>query len=174
MTDDQQTSSLSGISEITPFLLAEYNALREEILKRIELQYQVLSLTVVVLGTVLGFGLQAHSASIVLLYPILATFLAATWSHNGLDIKEIGTYIREQIESKVTKDNIGWEHRIRSRRRRLGGLKFLSARGIFIGTSLLAILVAVPLAHFDLIEILLFALAVISAVCSSVLLRRSP
>jgi uncharacterized membrane protein YfcA len=172
MVRETEANSQRNVSETHPLLLAQYNALREEILKRVELRYQIVSLTLIVFGTTLSFGLQAHSSSTVLLYPIIALFLAASWIHNGFGIKEIGNYIRDQIESTVGEDIIGWEHRVRSQRKRLGGLglSFLSAGGVFIGTSLLAILTAVPLAKFDTIEILFFILATISLISSVVLL----
>jgi hypothetical protein len=73
--------------EVDQFMLAEYNALRDELLKRAEFQQQILSLTLVIFGTILTFGLQVHSASIILLYPLLSLFLAASWRHDGLTEK---------------------------------------------------------------------------------------
>lgn len=158
--------------ETQALLLAEYGALREEILKRIELRSQVTSLALVVLGTMLGFGLQAHSSSVILLYPILATFLAANWTHNGVSIKEKAIYIRDHIESRVGANTIAWEHRSGPSRKPLDRLNFWSASGIFIGTSLFAIVIALPLAKFDTVEILLFFFALISVICSIIVLRH--
>lgn len=40
------------------FLLAEYSALRDEIVKRMEIEHQLATSTVIVFGTILGFGFQ--------------------------------------------------------------------------------------------------------------------
>ena len=156
--------------EIYSLLLIEYGVLREEILKRIELRSQVTSLTLIIFGTILSFGLQARSSSIILVYPVLAIFLAANWTHNGIRIKEIANYIRDHIESRVGENTIAWEHRARPNRMPIDRLNFLSASGIFIGTSLFAILTALPLAHFDMVEILLLIFAIICIICTSIVL----
>ena len=168
-------------------MLAEYNALRDEILKRVELQQQILSLTLVIFGTILTFGLQVHSASIILLYPLLSLFLAASWRHDGLTVKRISIYIRDQIEAPIGENTLGWEHRARRRQKSqskftflsakgafAGGFNFLSARGVFAGTSLLATLLAIPFAKVDVVDMFLFALAIVSIVSSIVMLRYSP
>jgi hypothetical protein len=58
-------------SENTNLLIAEYNTLREEILKRIETQYQLTALTLTASGVILTIGLQVKNASILFIYPIL-------------------------------------------------------------------------------------------------------
>ena len=171
MMSEKQKSLPYDRLDMNTFLLDEYNALRNEILKRIELQHQMISLTLIVFGTILGFGLQLHSSSIVLLYPVVSFFLAASWAHNGRSIRDIATYIREQVEARAGENNFGWEHRALPHRRLLGRLDTLSARGIFAGTSLLAILVAVPLAKVDTINIFLFAVAIASIIGSTITLR---
>lgn len=171
---ENQTSPANKAPEPDAFLLAEYAALRAELLKRIELQHQVISLTLIIFGTMLSFGFQAHSSSIVLLYPVLALFLAASWAHNGRAIRDLVLYIRDQIEAAVGGNNFGWEHRTRLHRRLPGRLDFLSARGIFAGTALLATLAAIPLARVDAINIFLFVIAIASTIGSMALLRFFP
>jgi hypothetical protein len=174
MVAENQTSPANKAPEPDAFLLAEYAALRAELLKRIELQHQVISLTLIVFGTMLSFGLQVRSSSIVLLYPVLALFLAASWAHNGRAIRDMVIYIKDQVEAAVGGNNFGWEHRARPHRRLLGRLDFLSARGIFAGTALLATLVAIPLARVDAINIFLFVIAIASTIGSITLLRFFP
>lgn len=157
--------------ETQAFLIAEYSAMRDEILKRIELRSQVTSLTLIIFGTLLSFGLQARSSPAILLYPIIATFLAANWAHNGVSIKAIAIYIRDHIESRVDKA-IAWEHRTGLSRNPLNRLNFWSASGIFIGTSLFAIVIALPLAKLETVEIVLFFFALISVVCSLITLHH--
>lgn len=174
MVAENQISPANKAPEPDVFLLAEYAALRAELLKRIELQHQLISLTLIVFGTMLSFGLQTRSSSIVLLYPVLALFLTASWAHNGRAIREMVIYIRDQLEAAVGGNNFGWEHRANPHRRRLGRLDFLSVRGIFAGTALLATLVALPLARVDAINIFLFVIAIASMIGSIILLRFFP
>ena len=58
-------------------LAAEYTSLREEIIKRIEIQHQLLSLALIAPGTVLAIGFQSGSASLLFVYPVLGMFLSA-------------------------------------------------------------------------------------------------
>jgi hypothetical protein len=183
------TRSTKNAPDADSFLLAEYTALRDEVLKRVELQQQILSLTLVVFGSMLTFGLQAHAASILLLYPILAVFLASTWRHDGRTVMRISVYIRDHIEARMGGTTGGWEHRARRQHKSrgtfmiiltpargvvTGGLNFLSARGVFAGTALLATLLAIPFAKADFTDILLFALAIASILGSMALLRYIP
>jgi hypothetical protein len=66
----------------TTLVTAEYNTLREEILKRVETRYQLLSLSVTALGALLAFGSETKNATLILLYPVLALCLAISWLSN--------------------------------------------------------------------------------------------
>jgi len=59
------------------FLVAEYQALRDEIIKRLEIQQQLHLFALVAFGTFLTIGFQSKTVTIPLLYPILALFLAS-------------------------------------------------------------------------------------------------
>ena len=74
------------------FLIAEYSALREEILKRTELQHQLILAALVAVGTFLSVGLETNSVLIMLLYPILALFLATAWEQNNIRVQELYTW----------------------------------------------------------------------------------
>ena len=174
MVAENQTGPAKKAPEPEAFLLAEYAALKAELLKRVELQHQLISLTLIVFGTMLSFGLQGRSSSIILLYPVIAFFLAASWAHNGRAIRDIVIYIKDQVEAVVGGNNFGWEHRARPHRRLFSRLDFLSARGIFAGSALLATLVAIPLARVDAINIFLFVIALASTIGSITLLRFFP
>jgi hypothetical protein len=63
-------------------IATEYNALRDEILKRIELRQQFVSMTLTIAGVFLGIGVTTDT--IALVYPLLATFLAIGWAQNDL------------------------------------------------------------------------------------------
>lgn len=134
------TKERSDIPESTSLLLAEYNALRNEILKRMDVENQLATFTVIVFGTILGIGLQNKSAVLILLYPTLATFFAIGWSHSNYMIFQIGTYLKQHVESVVGVDKMGWEHY-----RTMKSLYVWSARGIFLTTEVLAIAVGLSL-----------------------------
>ncbi len=150
------------------FLLVEYSALREEIVKRIELEYQLIYLSLVTFGVICGLGLPAHSSLVILFYPIFATCIIAGWVNSDNSIQYIANYIKNHIETKLGEDNTGWEHRFEVQKS--NGLSALSVIGTFTGTSLFAILVGIPLIHIDAIEILLLIVSIISMILSFVLL----
>src|SRR2546429_504898 len=93
-------------------VIAEYNALREQILKCRESQHQILTFSILVLGTIMTIGYNAANSAIILIYPILALFFAAIWLENSLESEIIASYIQRSIESKVGEKNIWWEHHI--------------------------------------------------------------
>jgi hypothetical protein len=162
-------------SETITLLLAEYNALREEILKRMELQHQVMFLALLVFGTILGAGIQFRSPSIILLYPIIAVFLAANWTYNHRRIRELGAYIRVRIEARVGQTHIGWESYLNEiSRPRIFSQNFTATSGVFMGTSVFAIVVAIPIAKFDITEILLLIIAILCTIGSLFTLGRAP
>lgn len=195
---------VSPIQGIEP--AAEYKALRDEIVKRIELQYQFMYLALIVLGTTLGLGLQARASSLVLIYPLIAPFLAVAWVFNDYMIRLLGKCIKVRIESGVGKGNMGWEHFFQEWQSRSGARQFaprersssevchsygphgspfhrissqlhmassmyLAGVGIFVAAPLFAILLAVPIARWDITDISLFILAAIGLIFSIFRLR---
>lgn len=74
----------------------EYNALRGEILKRIEMRQQLISITLTLAGIFLSFGLTNEMVTLV--YPPLAMFLAFGWAQNDFRIRRTAEYIRENLE----------------------------------------------------------------------------
>jgi hypothetical protein len=100
------------------FRIAEFKALREEIVKRLELESQVIYLLLFSAGTILAIGVQgltkpstsnSDSTSLVsialFMFPLVAFFLAATWAQHDLRIGQIRSYIRTRVEP----DQSGWE-----------------------------------------------------------------
>jgi hypothetical protein len=122
------------------FLLAEYSQLRSEILKRSEIQHQLISIALVALGAFISVGLK-DSPSALLAYPILAMFLSAAWSYNDLQIAQIGIYICYRIENKLIGDSLGWEHFIKSGRagKRIGARTKFATRGVLLLSEVLAV-----------------------------------
>jgi len=135
-SDEQQSSD----DQLHPLVAAEYKALRDELLKRVEFRYQLINLTLVSAGTLLAAGTHdGVSASVLLIYPILAAFLAAGWTHNGNAILPLARYIREEMEAKHM--GIGWETYLKSHpsgRFLYEDLGLIYAAGIFLSTQLIA------------------------------------
>lgn len=171
--------------EASQFLLAEYQGLRSEILKRTETQHQLISMALVALGALIAVGLEA-SPSALLVYPMLTLFLSAAWSANDVQIAQLGTYIRDEIETRLAGDGLGWEHHISSERisKVIGRRTLLATRGLFWGSEVLAVglyLVkklgeAVAGAGLRLVfapvDVVFLVLALSATACSFAVLRR--
>jgi hypothetical protein len=131
---------MTNTNDPSQFLLAEYRELRGEILKRSEMQHQLISITLVALGALSTIGLR-DSPSALLAYPMLALFLAAAWTYNDIQIAQLGIYIRYRIEDQLIGGGFGWEHAIMSDRasKQIGSLIKVATRGILWGSEFLAI-----------------------------------
>ena len=128
-----KTTDLHGVD-------LEYNSLRAEILKRIELRQQIISITLTLAGIFLSFGLSTDTVA--LIYPPLAAFLSIAWAQNDFRIRDLATYIRENLETAPI--GLGYEtyvQRVRSNNKKLGAWRFvvISHTGIFIFTQLMAV-----------------------------------
>ncbi len=125
--------------------VAEYTALRNEILKRTEIQQQIINFTLVATGAffTLGSSQQNIRGSFLFLHPVLVFFFAMVWVDQDEWIGRIGPYLW-RLEEHV--EGISWEHHLRelarraaSRRPPIRDLAFTSARGFFVLSELLAI-----------------------------------
>jgi hypothetical protein len=147
-TESESVRPPHASAEITntasQFLLAEYSALRAEVLQRSEAQHQLVSLALTGAGVLISVGLERNSTTVILAYPVFAVFLSAAWSQHDIRIGEIGTYIRERIENKLLGNDLGWKHAHTGSRLGLmvGSRSFLASRGILVGTQLLAVILA--------------------------------
>ena len=118
----------------------EYTTLRSEILKRIEMRQQIVSIALTLAGIFLGVGLS--NESVALIYPPLAMFLAFGWAQNDYRIRDSARYIRENLESALP--GLRYETYVQQKRQSsegLGSWRFvvLSHGGVFLITQLLAI-----------------------------------
>ena len=128
--------------EESTFLLAEYSALRDEILKRIEIQHQLIALALIAAGTFLPFGINT-SITVVLLYPVLAMFVAVAWAHSEVRIRQCAAYIK-YIEVGFLESAGGWEHaRLLMVGEKHGSRSLFASRGIFVGTQVVAWVTAI-------------------------------
>jgi hypothetical protein len=145
-------------------LLAEYNALRSEILKRIELRNSIMFGTLTFAGVLLSFGLT--TPTLALIYVIISMFLASAWVQSDVIISNIGHYIREKLESPQT--GLRWEtHRQKARTVQVSKTWFQpsavsSSGGVFLVTQAVAILIAFSnLESFSVLEWVLSAIAIV-------------
>lgn len=168
------------------FLLAQYTSLREEVLKRIELQHQLILGAVVAVGTILTIGIQAGGSpgsglpqgpSVLLIYPLVALFFALAWSQNDARNREITQHLAKSEEILLSNPAMGWEHvRVSVRLGFLGSRKVFAARGIFIGSQLMTLIVflfetqMLNLSTIDVISIVLN----IAIIAATVLILRRP
>jgi hypothetical protein len=143
-------------------LAIEYNALRDEIVKRIGLRQQTLSITLTIAGVFLGIGVTTHAVALV--YPALATFLAIGWAQNDLRIKHAATYIRDHLEAKTP--HLGWETHVHERREETKGRAFrlviLSHSGIFVLTQMVAIVIGLLTFEYTPLEWALLGIDVLA------------
>ena len=118
----------------------EYNSIRSEILKRIEMRQQLISITLTLAGIFISFGLT--NELVPLIYPPLAMFLAFGWAQNDFRIRRLARYVRDELESldiglhyesamdedrKLDKGLVSWRFVV------------ISHSGIFLFTQILAI-----------------------------------
>ncbi len=79
--------------------LAEFSALRAEILQRIQLQQVVLGLTITAVGTLLGVALAGPQSRAVLLLatPYLTSALGFAYFDHARRIEQAGSYVRKML-----------------------------------------------------------------------------
>lgn len=156
--------------------IAEYESLREEIIKRLEFRYQLLNLTLLISGTILSIGLQPTvPGSVLLIHPILALFLAASYIYNGVAIARVAKYIRECLEPKGL--GFGWETFVKEQStlaispKSLGIFPRIAASGVFIITQLTTFVVALFRIQFNIIDWLLLGCAGIATILTILMFR---
>lgn len=142
---DEQERAVA--QDLFPLVVAEFTALRGEILKRIEFAYQIVGITLVSAGTFVTIGLKSTSStSILLLYPIFVLFLAASWVQSEITLLTAARYIRERLEPRCAA-GLGWEaflkqSPLRGRTSVHTFLTITSNVGIFLSTQLVALVLA--------------------------------
>ena len=159
MSDAQST--LPPVKEsikIHPGIALEYETLRNEIIKRLEMRQKIMELTMTIAGIFIGLGIKTDS--IAMLYPLLAIFLAAAWVQNDLRITDIGNYIRDHIENKIL--DLEWETTVQNKRvldASEGKFRstILAHGGIFIISQIIAMGVGLSfILSFTLVDKVLF------------------
>lgn len=134
-SENREATNLKGLE-------MDYNALRGEISKRIDLRQQLNSASLTLTGLFLGVSLANESVgTVAFVYPPIAAMLALSWMQNDLRISDIAYYIRKNIEPNVP--GLGWETYLSEKRKvpRKDSFRYvvISQGGIFLITQLLAI-----------------------------------
>jgi len=89
--------------------LAEFVALRDEILQLNQQQNQMLALQLTISGAVFGIAIShAGLADILMIVPVVSYSLCARYLMNAISIVEIARYIREELANRVP-GGLGWE-----------------------------------------------------------------
>jgi len=149
MNSDQKANFPLNNDQKADLLLAEYKALRDEILKRMEMRHQFVFWGLMATGAFFTYAAaRGVPASVPLLLPVYGFSLAWGWMHNDVRIAELGEYVQTEIESRVGDVKMwqAWKERRRGEQpetRFLGGLQ-LAAAGVFVSFQLLAMAVAYP------------------------------
>ncbi len=92
MSDSKQaidpSDPIHPFREKLEFQIARYEQLQQAWMKRIEIEYQLIGVTLVLMGTALSVGLE-YSKWVLLLYPLVAVCLGVICLDNNIKLTEI-------------------------------------------------------------------------------------
>ncbi|MCI0697863.1 hypothetical protein L0337_38425 [candidate division KSB1 bacterium] len=76
-------------------LLEEYKMLHNDNQQRIQFRVQIFGLLLIAMGVLFPLGLQGETPSPMplLIYPVIATFLALSWTHQGVIMIKLARFI---------------------------------------------------------------------------------
>jgi hypothetical protein len=102
--------------DVAKFRLNEYGKLRDEVVKRIELQQHVLFIIIAIFGGFIAAALPNVASSVppimrastLMMYPLCASVLTNVWVRHHLTVLDIAHHVAE-IEKQLK--IFGWEHR---------------------------------------------------------------
>lgn len=123
---------------LSGLIVAEYQSLRDEIIKLIELQSQLVLITVAAFGTVVSVGVQGEDGRIILVHPLLSIILGISWINHAHSICRCARYLR-RVEARVGSDTLGWEHFVQDNPPRAPWLGYWGVRLMFPASSVLAV-----------------------------------
>lgn len=172
MPTQRKGSITDSSQDRTNVYLSEYDILQREILKRIEIRYQIINLALIVAGTILTIGLQMKNSAVLLVYPVLSLFLAAGWAHNGFAMVYIDKYVREKIEKNIPQ--LQWKSYVHNNSPRstqpLSPLGIVSTEGLFLSTDILTIALALLIFGSTTIELILLTCSLVATVVTFIIL----
>ncbi|MFK0157170.1 hypothetical protein ACIQVL_09040 [Streptomyces sp. NPDC090499] len=127
--------------------LAEFAALRQEIIQRQATQHNVLALQLTISGAVFSFALTGTSRSgFLLIVPVSTYMLCSRFVEDHVGIGQLGRYIREHLSPRIP-GGLGWESWVIQNPARFGipGLLWIYAYLVtYPGVALLALGAAAP------------------------------
>lgn len=144
-------------------LVTEYEKLRDEIHQRVDQRQQLLTYALIGAASFFSVGLQSWASAVtVLCYPVLAFFLACAWSQHDTRIGQINQFLRQVEDTHLHDLAPGWETYRRKtfikKRSPLADSVNFSARGLFAGSELLALIIGLARFSQDPQMVLVFAL----------------
>lgn len=130
--------------------LAEFNALRAEVLARMTIQQNVLSLQLGASGAVISFALAAGGRNLFLLVlPFTSYVLSGRFARNNVFVANIGIYVREQLSPRIP-GGLGWEDWRLRQYRSTRFARYLDPLHItFDGPAALALIIVSPNIFID-------------------------
>jgi len=131
-------------------MLAEFNALRSEIVGRLSSQAALVGIGLTALGVVVGLAVKEDGDQRLLLaLPPLAALVNLLWSIENRRVTLAGSYIRKKLWPELQRLSgvpYSWEKDVQARRSGHGVLFSLLAEGmlvvVFAGTALIGLVVA--------------------------------
>jgi hypothetical protein len=145
-------------------LIAEYNSLVAERSQRMGVRYQLIGLTMIALGTILGL----KDANLLLLFPILSFFLLIIFTSNISEEHKIADFIKDHIEVEFENIEFGWQtYKNKNKEEFVGGVVYSGNRLFFFISDLVALFGGIFISKPDLtkpFELILVAIAAIFTV----------
>jgi hypothetical protein len=156
--------------------VAEYQSLRTEIIKSIEIQFQLVGITVVAFGSITSIAFASRNPFVALIFPVVALILNVCFLNHVHSINRLATYTRaveEQIVSSLGLSDQavggviaglpGWERFMSKTDRRAGWISMLDGY-IFSITGFLAILTSLTIGRPHGFGIVIFVISCVIAV----------
>lgn len=146
-----KSTYLSGVTVVSTekgtieVLLAEFSALRDEILQNLSMQWNTFVFQLTTTGIVFSFALTDKSrVGFLLIIPVVSYALGGRFLHGSRAIQEIGIYIRDELSPRVP-GGLNWEEWHRKRAYAAPQFAWLSPLPItFPASSLLALAWTAP------------------------------
>lgn len=131
--------------DMTDVVLAEFAALRAEILQTLSQQWIILAFDLTAAGAVFSIALSSHNPRILLILPVVTYSLIDQYLRNFKMLMRLGKYIQDTLSPAVD-GHLGWEEWLKpqldpgkqTRLKRLSGL-FSPLPSIFLLISIVAL-----------------------------------
>jgi hypothetical protein len=156
--------------------VAEYQSLRNEIIKSIEIQFQLVVVTVVAFGSITSIAFTSRNSFVALIFPVVALILNVCFLNHVHSISRLATYTRaieeqiagsrgpaDQSARSVIAGLPGWEMFMSKTARRAGWISMLDGY-IFTITGFLAILTSLTISRPHGLGIGIFVISCLIAV----------